>query len=427
MKIGVCKQCISTTLPVHLTGFGNPNRKFTGVHDDIYAAALVLEEQGKQVAIVTADVLGFDRKRLQYIRRLIAERTNLAEDAILFNASHTHSAPQVLIDCNEGIGGYLAEYAEQFYQTIAEIVCKAAADLEEGELYRSEAECYGIGVNRRRVIDGTYRFAAFEDGVRNDEVSVLKAVCNNKVKAVLFQYTCHPSTTGFDEISADYPGVARAAVEQQYPGAAAMFLQGCCGNIRIRTVKEDQIAFRSGTYEDVQFFGSKLANTVLNVLKEKMSPVEGPFGCRIDHFNVPLQPKKPLKEYQKMLEEGKLSYHEQMAVEYYVKYYDVLPDQIPYSIQRMDLGDDLTFFALEGEVCVEYDHYMKHLLPGRHVVTAGYSNGMPGYICTADMYPYGGYEPDGSTTCYLLPNAFDPSIEQVIEEHAKRLGSESLA
>ena len=45
MKIGVCKQCISTTLPVHLTGFGNPNRKFTGVHDDIYAAALVLEEE----------------------------------------------------------------------------------------------------------------------------------------------------------------------------------------------------------------------------------------------------------------------------------------------------------------------------------------------------------------------------------------------
>ena len=420
MKIGVWKQSISTELPIHLTGFGNPNRKFTGVHDDIYAAALVLEEQGKQIAIVTADVLGFDRKRLQYVRSLIAEWTHIAEDAILFNASHTHSAPQVLIDCNPGIGAYEAEYAEQFYDTLVETVCKAAADLEEGELYRGETECYGIGVNRRRIVNGEYQFAAFEDGVRNDEVSVLKAVCGSKVKAVLFQFTCHPSTTGFDEISADYPGVARKAVEDQYPGAAALFLQGCCGNIRIRTVQEDGIRFRSGTYEDVQFFGSKLADKVLAVLNGDMVPVSGELGYQMENFAVPLKEKSEIEVYQKKAEE-ELSRHEHFAFEHYVKYYDMLPTQLPYSIQRIDLGAELSFFALEGEVCIEYDYHMKRLLPNRHVITAGYSNGMPGYICTADMYPYGGYEPAGSTVCYLVPNGFDPAIEQVILDHANRL------
>jgi hypothetical protein len=420
MKIGVCKQCISTNLPIHLTGFGNPNRKFTGVHDDIYATALVAEQHGKQIAIVTADVLGFDHKRLQYVRALIAERTNLSADAILFNASHTHSAPQVLIDCNPGIGAYEAEYAEQFYKTLVDIVCKAAADLEEGTLFRAETECYGIGVNRRRIIDGVYQFAAFEEGLRNDEVSVLKAVCGDKVKAVLFQCTCHPSTTGFDEISADYPGVARNAVEKQYPGATAMFLQGCCGNIRIRTIQENGVRFRAGTYEDVQFFGSKLADAVLSVLKGDMAPFSGELGYKVENFAVPLQAKITLEEYQNKLK-GELSYHGRLAVEYFAGFYDLLPTQLPYSIQRIDLDSTLSIFALEGEVCVEYDYHMKNLLPDRHVITAGYSNGLPGYICTADMYPYGGYEPTDSALCYLLPNGFDPAIEQVILEHANRL------
>ena len=49
-------------------------------------------------------------------------------------------------------------------------------------------------------------------------------------------WMCHPAhAVALDHnntlISADWPGYARRALEADYPGATAMFAQGCCGNI----------------------------------------------------------------------------------------------------------------------------------------------------------------------------------------------------
>ncbi len=420
MKIGVCKKCISTAMPIHLTGFGNPERKFTGIHDDIFASAMVVENNRQKAAIVTADILGFDHNRVAELRSEITARTGIPGCAVLFNASHTHSAPQVLKECSPGIGAYDAEYGEFFYHTVLDAVCTAYEDLEDGDLLWGTAECYGIGVNRRRITSGSYEFAPYEDGVRNDEVTILEAVCNGKTKAILFQYTCHPSTTGFDEISADYPGVARQLVEAKFPGAAAMFLQGCCGNIRVRTVDESGLNFRGGEYADVRHFGELLAAAVETALGSTRK-IDGAIAGKTINFSVPMQPKRPFGEYQRLLADTKTPYHNRFAYAKYITEYDHLPTERTYSVQRIDLGDTLSLMALEGEVCVEYDYHMKKLLPGRHVVTAGYSNGMPGYICTADMYPYGGYEPSESCTCYFVHEGFDPQIESVILDHAKKL------
>ncbi len=76
---------------------------------------------------------------------------------------------------------------------------------------------------------------------------------------------------------------------------------------------------------------------------------------------------------------------------------------------------------MEGEVVVEYEYHMDRLLPDRKVVTLGYSNGNPGYICTTDMYQYGGYEPAGSTLCYNLREGWKPEAESIILDNAKRL------
>ena len=144
MKIGVCKKCISTALPIHLTGFGNPARKFTGVHDDIFVSALVVENERQKAAIVTADVLGFDHNRVAELRREITARTGIPGAAVLFNASHTHSAPQVLKECSPGIGAYDAEYGEFFYRTVLDAVCSADADAEEAICFTAPRNAMGL-------------------------------------------------------------------------------------------------------------------------------------------------------------------------------------------------------------------------------------------------------------------------------------------
>ena len=423
MRIGAAKRCTSTIDPeVRLAGFGNPKRVFKGMHDDIWVRALVLEDAGTSVAIVTGDALGFESARIEELRARVRESTGLSVDNILFNASHTHSAPNVMRGQSECIGRYQAKYADWFYDQVAGVIADAAANLEEGKLEWGSTTCYGVGVNRRRMTTGAYEFAPYEAGLRRDEAFVLRAVCGGQTKAILAKLTCHPSTVGFDFGSADWPGVARRIIEARNPGAVALFCQGCCGNIRVRTVKDpenlDTTAFRGGTWEDIEHFGLLLADAAQSVLDRPMEPVTGALAARKIAFDLPIQPKSPKAVYEaQAVGDSNAAF----AARWYVEHYDELEESRTYTMQRIDLGDLLTLIGMEGEVVVEYEYHMDRLLPDRKVVTLGYSNGNPGYICTTDMYRWGGYEPKNSTVCYNLGEGWKPEAESIILENAKKL------
>jgi len=422
MKIGSAKTDITPKCKIGLTGFGNPKREHLGTHDPIYMTCTVIEQDGVKAAFLSADVLGFDHDKLPAIRKEIADKTGIEPINILFNASHTHSAPETLGWVNQRLGAYVAEYGDYFYQTIVDTVVAADADLEEGELYMGTIDCYGIAVNRRQTYKGKYIGGPVENGVRSDEVTVLKAVCGGKIKSILFNYTCHPSTIGFNYVSADWPGVARRIVSEKYDCVAG-FLQGCCGDIRVRTTDDSGHRWRGGTYDDIERFGSMLAARIDALLTRPMKKVEGAIFTKYSTFDLPLLKKLPREVYEARVADEEYPWFAKGAMMVYAEQYDTLPDSRPYSVQRIDLGDSLTFWGLEGEVCTAYSINIKAMMPDRHVVVCGYSNGVPGYIFPEDMVPAGGYEPITSRDVYLLGEGFQYDIEKIIlkkcEEIAK--------
>ncbi len=422
MRIGSAKTDICPKCKIHLTGFAAPNRQHLGTHDPIYLTSTVIEQDGVKVAFVSGDVLGFDRDKLIAVRKEIADKTGIEPINIMFNASHTHSAPETLGWINQTAGAYVAEYADFFYEAVVDTVVSANADLEEGELYWGTIDCYGIGVNRRNLVDGKYVFAPIEKGLRNDEVTVVKAVCGGKIKSVMFNYSCHPSTICFDYVSADWPGVACRIVGEKY-NCVAEFLQGCCGDIRVRTVDDSGHDWRAGTYDDIEKFGSLLASRVDALLSRPMKKVEGKISTKFTSFDIPLLDKLPREVYAERAKDESRSLSNRWASNFYAENYDTLPDARPYSAQRIDLGDSLTFWGLEGEVCTPYCFNVKAMMPDRHVVVCGYSNGDPGYIFAEYMVPQGGYEPVDSRDPYLLGEGFRYDIERIIlkkcEEIAK--------
>jgi len=420
MKIGSCMTDVSPKGQASLTGFGNPKRQFLGVHDPIFVTCTVIEQDGMKIAFVSGDVLGFSREKLAVVRKEIAAKTGISPDHQLFNASHTHSAPRVLTTLNDGVGKYVAEYADYFYQAVVDTVVAANDDLEAGELYWGTIDCYGVAVNRRQTKNGKYIGGPDEDGIRNDEVTVLKAVCSDKIKAILFNYACHPSTIGFDYASADYPGVARRILCETY-GCNAGFLQGCGGDIRVRTTDSSGHNFRGGTYDDIEKFGAILADRIGELLKRPMKKVEGSFAAAVSVFSIQMQEKAPLDEYKAYAADEKNPLYVRIGYQYYADNYENLASERDYSVQRIDLGDKLSLWALEGEVCIGYDFSIKAMQPDRHVAVCGYSNGMPGYIFTEDMYPVGGYEPIDSAICFLVPGGYQPDIERGILAKCKEL------
>ncbi|MEA4831868.1 MAG: neutral/alkaline non-lysosomal ceramidase N-terminal domain-containing protein [Oscillospiraceae bacterium] len=421
MKIGAASVCTNPTVPIHLTGFGNIDRKYLGVHDDIEMDAVAFECEGKRSVIVAADTLGWDKGLTDQLRERIEKELGVDKNALMFNASHTHSAPNTLTNTH-GLGGYVKEYSDWFYETAFQTVKAALDDLEEGAIYIGESPAKFVSINRRLIKGGVCYWQPWDAGPRNDNVMVIKAVCNDKVKAVLFNFACHPSTMNGDYITADYVGYARNYIEKKIPGTTAVFIQGCGGDLKTRALTEDGSAFKV-SYEGAEACGSRLGSSVVALCNGKagdMTCLDGSVSAKVARFTIPLQENKTTKAQYLSLSKSSTGVLPEVYTWFYENY-ESLPTEIPYSIQRIDFGDKFTIFALEGEAVVEYDALFKALLPDRKVMVAGYSNGEIGYICTTHMYAEGGYEPDGSTIYYGIPQGFVPEIESIIMQKASEL------
>ena len=70
---------------------------------------------------------------------------------------------------------------------------------------------------------------------------------------LLFGYACHNTTLGFYEFCGDYAGYAQQFLQEDYPGATAMFVMGCGA---------DQNPYPRRTVELAQQHGRSLATAV---------------------------------------------------------------------------------------------------------------------------------------------------------------------
>lgn len=88
MKAGVASTIITPPLGGWLLG---PVARSTGVHDDLYAKALVLDDGSQAVAILCLDLVGLSHAFNDELTGLIREQTQI--ETVLINCSHTHSSP----------------------------------------------------------------------------------------------------------------------------------------------------------------------------------------------------------------------------------------------------------------------------------------------------------------------------------------------
>lgn len=434
MKVGAAKRKITPPIGVELTGFGiseGGDRYNIGVHDDLYVTVLAIQHQEGKALFISADLIGFGLSFANRVKKALGENYGFCEDEIILNASHTHSGPQPMDGMHEGVGRKSNDYVEFLFESIQICVKEALSGMEEGELFIGKAEC-GFNINRRMVIDGRAEARPNEEGPVDHEVTVFHFTADSKTKCVLFFFACHPSTINTKYVSADYPGAAKKVIEDKLKefgetDAVAMFMQGCCGDIRVRTIEGDR--FRAGTFDDVAIFGQMLGDAVLSVIRlphqekipsDTMKKVEEfAISSQILHFDLPLASIPDPARLESIKNRG--NYYQRIWASKMMKEYSNLSDKVPFIVQKISLSDSVSVVAIGGETCIGYALYVKEKTVGKTVVTAGYSNLLPGYIPTADMFPEGGYEPDSSTIYFNLPSAFDPTIEKVIREKLDEL------
>lgn len=437
MRFSLTQQAITPDKPIFMHGFGARSRKSEGTLDPLYMKAALLVAN-RPLLIVTIDTLGSDHSFIVGIKDALQASFGLKHEEVLVNFSHTHHSFFLTgVDTARRRGGYSIgqtrwaedeselDYTEDealFHSlrvTLLRMVGDCYDNLQEGELWIGRAAS-DFAVSRRRPnAQGGVDWAPYFEGEIDRDLFVLKLVDTaGAVRGILYSYGCHTTAMGSDNylLSNDFAGYTSAVLESSYPGAMAIFLQGCAGELKPR-MNTTEHAFTSSDGGSIQQVGAALAADVCELMSH------GTFRKIDCHFQAELR--------------APLIYTERFAAGYFSAIADdpqqgefeakagmrclqalengTIKDRIPYSISILRLDEDTCLIGMEGEVSTEYSLAIKRLFGNGKgsIIVLGYCNSVFSYVPTRKMLREGGYEAE-CNYFFSLHGDFVPEIEDII-------------
>lgn len=258
-----------------LSGFGN-KRAANGVHDDLWARAILWDDGTSVVTMVSLDAIGLFHDDIIDIREAVAKQLPDI-DHVIVTTTHCHEVPDLM-----GLWG-----ESQFKSGVN----KAYLRFVQAQTVKAIAEAYEVRTAARlkiAKIDSVER-DLIEDGrppeVYDDAIRMMKVehADTGQTMGILLNYGCHPETLGSKnlEITADYAyywldGIERGIFydgekKRDGMGGLAIYAQGAVGGLMTAMGCEthdpwlDQtFADQDRTFEKARAQGYRLADKVLD-------------------------------------------------------------------------------------------------------------------------------------------------------------------
>lgn len=417
-KAGAAKVKITPSKPMWMSGYGARTKPAEGTFHDLWAKALVLESaDGKRVVLVTMDLVGIPRDLSVAVCAELKKKYGLPREAVLLSVSHTHCGPVVGSNLNAMFAlddeqqKLVAAYARELQSKLVEVVGQALENLSPAEIAWGGAHVT-FAVNRRTnkeaEVPKLREEGQLKGPVDHDEPVLAIRGKGGKIRAIVFGYACHATVLSFYQWSGDYPGFAQIALEKTYPDAVALFWAGCGA---------DQNPLPRRTVTLAEEYGQQLADGVKAVLDAPMSPIRGPLSATYAEVPLPFGdlPSRDQLVKDSMDENKYVAIRAKMLLGELAKN-GSLRGKYPYPVQAWQLGPDLTWVALGGEVVVDYSLRLKKELGRERTWVAGYSNDVMAYIPSLRVLREGGYEGGGAMVYYGLPTVWGAKVEDVIVE-----------
>jgi len=189
LKVGFGKRSISPPIGAPLAGFAARQGVCEGIHDELFARALVFESGTAAVALLSLDLLALGSDFVAATRRAITARVPIEPSAILIASTHTHAGPVTISTFFNPDELLDAGYMSLLSDAMVEAVEAAWRSRFPARLGIGTGAIDGLGVNRRSP-----------DGQPVDrEIAIWKADdAIGRTRAVLINYACHPTVLGPD-------------------------------------------------------------------------------------------------------------------------------------------------------------------------------------------------------------------------------------
>lgn len=402
---GVSRIVITPQENMWMSGYGARKEPADGKIHDLYARVACLKPNETQAPFlfVSLDLVGVPVKMAELLSAEFAKSYGIPRENIMFACSHTHCGPALdhdlswMLAMDEQDWQQVRDYQKWLNDQIRSAVKSAVDDLQPANLHYSAGTC-GFANNRRPPIG---------EGPIDHSVPVLRiSNMQGAIRGVIFGYACHNTTLGIQQWCGDYAGFAQLNLEDTYPDSVAMFFTGCGA---------DQNPLPRRTMELCEKYGRMLSVAVQDVVKGEMKPLAPAMSGSFQ--TVPLEfAQAPTKEQiDEKLKNG--DRYDQNWARNQLK--DLEDDgeiemTYPFPVQSWQLGQELTWVALGGEVVVDYALRLKKQLGEKTTWVTGYANDVMCYIPSERVLLEGGYEGATSMRYYQKPSVWKAGLEDKI-------------
>jgi hypothetical protein len=471
-----------------LAGFVNRgNMPAEGVAEPLNVRALAIHDSAGTKVIVSADILGFTRELHEQIATLVQNEHGLPPANLVLNATHTHNGPvlrdnldpEVTYNLSPEQLQIVSAYTDWLRDTIVDTIGEALKKPTKAILSYGVGQLTGFAIYRSTINSG------LPSDLTDVPVMTIRSM-SGAMLAIVFSYAVHPVNSGSDAnrflYHAEFPGVAAAQLETQFPGSVALFLQGAAGDLNPHGGAGDAFGMGNTLAEAVTAVINNVANPLSITVLHPPDPITGPIKTSYQTVLLPLDVYQQGTTLAEKDEETAVhtllrgSYQDIVNLftgpnapapnEYYrhaqkmIRAIDNyrLPDTEPLPLQVWYFQDDkpVLLVATGGELVSGYGIVIraqaaaKVLNDPSHVWVTAYTNEVPGYI-PSDGYLYcywcgGGYEAgwssanikgsyvaDGSQLFYGQParlkgavrdgsgNVLVKGVEQIVLETVNRM------
>jgi hypothetical protein len=250
--------------PVWLAGF-DAGRPATGVHDGLWARAVVFAQDDLCVAVVMLDLIGFFYHDVIDVRRSLP--SDLGIDHLIIASTHNHNGPDTM-----GLWGRThyrcgvdRAYLRQAKDGIRNAVQQAVADLRPAEI-RIAARPTGT--------EGWVKDSR-PPKVIDDTLTVLHCVArdSDETIATILHWSNHPECLGSDNtlLTSDFCHYARKRLEAEL-GGVGVYWNGAVGglitSLGVPVPGPDGKAIQEAGFAQAEALGENLAGLALDLLHD---------------------------------------------------------------------------------------------------------------------------------------------------------------
>jgi hypothetical protein len=412
LRAGAASVKITPPVGTPMAGYYHA-RAAEGVHDDLYAKALVIEKDGARAALVALDLISTTRELVEAARREIEKTTGVRGDAVMISATHAHTGPVLRSGSSRdgimGVGSDLGrKYSDELPARIAQAVKLAEAALTPASVSAAHGREASIAFNRRfHMKDGSVgwnpgklnRHILKPAGTTDPDVPVVYVESGDRrALATYVNYAVHLDNVGGARISADMPAtLSRCLADFKGPDMVTLFTAGCCGDINHIDVNW---AEAQGGFANAARMGTILAGEVLRTWPRLERVNDGALRTRSAMVRLDLAPAGPddLARARAVVarldgpKAGQPTFLETVKAFQALDVEDRNGKPLEVEVQVVALGDEVAWVSLPGEIFVELGLAIKQDSPFKHTIIAELANGAIGYIPARRSYAQGNYE-----------------------------------